>query len=60
MISAQRAFIAHFDIDAFYASVAVRDDPSLRRATVTVDDAGAFADLDTPADWRVAEKRVRA
>jgi molybdenum cofactor cytidylyltransferase len=38
----------------------VRDDPSLRRATVTVDDAGAFADLDTPADWRVAEKRVRA
>jgi DNA polymerase-4 len=30
------AFIAHFDIDAFYASVAVRDNPELRGKAIAV------------------------
>jgi DNA polymerase IV len=29
-------FVAHFDIDAFYASVAIRDDPSLRGRPVAI------------------------
>jgi DNA polymerase-4 len=29
-------FIAHFDIDAFYANVAIRDDPSLRGRPVAI------------------------
>lgn len=32
----------------------LRDDPALRSAPVRVDDAGAFRDLDSPAQWESA------
>ncbi|MGH7736664.1 MAG: nucleotidyltransferase family protein [Candidatus Tyrphobacter sp.] len=32
----------------------LRDDPALRRNAVTVGDAGAFADVNTPAQWEAA------
>jgi DNA polymerase IV len=33
---AERTFVAHFDVDAFYASVAVRDNPALRGKPLAV------------------------
>lgn len=36
MSESANRFIAHFDIDAFYASVAVRDDPTLRGKPLAV------------------------
>jgi molybdenum cofactor cytidylyltransferase len=33
----------------------LRDDPSLKRSAVLVDDSGAFADLDEPAEWQAAD-----
>jgi molybdenum cofactor cytidylyltransferase len=38
----------------------VRDDASLRRAAVFVEDAGAFRDLDTPEQWRAAQAELHA
>ncbi len=37
----------------------LRDDPSLSREEIAVDDEGAFCDLDTPEDWERAERRLR-
>jgi nicotine blue oxidoreductase len=37
----------------------LRDDPTLVRATIAVDDTGAFCDLNTPRDWESAEKALR-
>ena len=31
-----RTYVAHFDVDAFYASVAVRDNPALRGKPIAV------------------------
>jgi DNA polymerase-4 len=35
-ITTGRTYVAHFDVDAFYASVAIRDDPSLRGKPVAI------------------------
>lgn len=35
-VTEKNNFVAHFDVDAFYASVAVRDDPALRGKPVAV------------------------
>ena len=39
---------------------AVRDDPHLWQVEVECDDVGVLIDLDTPAAWRAAERRLHA
>jgi CTP:molybdopterin cytidylyltransferase MocA len=39
---------------------AVRDDPGLRQTTVECADPGILIDLDTPAAWRTAERKLQS